>query len=68
MGDEAIFGVAGNKKDLYMNEQVPEEEGRKFAELIGAKFSLTSAKEDPESINKFLDALLDEYLKKNGGI
>ena len=38
-----VLGVVGNKYDLYKEEQVSEEEARKFAKEIGAIFKLTSA-------------------------
>ena len=38
-----VIGLAANKSDLFENEQVPEEQARKFAEEIGAIFKLTSA-------------------------
>ena len=38
-----IFFVVGNKSDLYENEQVSDEEGKKFAKEINAIFKLTSA-------------------------
>ena len=40
-----IFGVAGNKCDLFQEEEVTEEEGKKFAKEIGGIFQLTSCKE-----------------------
>ena len=38
-----VIGLAGNKSDLYDNEQVTEDEARDFAREIGAVFKLTSA-------------------------
>jgi Ras-related protein Rab-22 len=43
--DNMVFGVAGNKCDLFQEEKVTEEEGKKFAQSIGAVFRLTSCKE-----------------------
>jgi Ras-related protein Rab-22 len=57
--DNMIFGVAGNKCDLFQQEQVTEEEGKKFAKSIGAVFHLTSCK---ESIG--IDELFEECGKK----
>ena len=57
--DNMIFGVAGNKCDLFQQEQVSEEEGKKFAQSIGAVFHLTSCK---ESIG--IDELFEECGKK----
>ena len=38
-----VIGLAGNKCDLYDNEQISEEEAKNFANEIGAVFKLTSA-------------------------
>ena len=51
----------GNKKDLYLKEEVPEKEGKKYAESKGAKFALVSAKEDPKSFNEFFVSLVNDY-------
>ena len=66
LGDDVILGVAGNKTDLYLKEEVPEKDGQEFANNIGAKFKLVSAKVDPNGFITFLEELLIEYLKKNG--
>ena len=65
LGDAPIFGLAGNKKDLFQYEQVDEEEGQKKAKEIGALFKLTSAKTG-FGINDFMQKLLEEYIKKKG--
>ena len=41
--DDVIIGIAANKADLYIQEQVPETEAREFAQKIGAIFRNTSA-------------------------
>ena len=41
---DTIFWVIGNKSDLYIQEEVSENEGKQFAESIGASFKQTSAK------------------------
>ena len=64
LGDDAIYGVAGNKKDLITKEKVKEEQGSELAEQIGAKFKLTSAKTGVIGINQFIETLLDEYISK----
>ena len=43
--ENMVFGVAGNKCDLFQEEQVSEAEGKSFAKEIGAIFHLTSCKE-----------------------
>ena len=66
LGNNPVFGLAGNKKDLFQNEEVTEEEGEKKAEEIGALFKLTSAKTGQVGINEFMQSLLEEYIKKIG--
>ena len=66
LGENVILGVAGNKTDLYLKEEVPEKEGQSFADSIGAKFKLVSAKVDPNGFISFLEELLEEYLRQNG--
>ena len=66
LGEEIIKGVVGNKQDLFMKEEVKEEQGEKYAESINAKFRLTSAKADAEGFINFLELLLKEYINKNG--
>jgi small GTP-binding protein len=40
---DVILALIGNKTDLYENEQVSDEEGKKFAKQINAIFKTTSA-------------------------
>ena len=56
-----ILAVVGNKSDLYLKEQVNEEEAEKFAEENNAIFMLTSA-QSGVGINKLFDTLAIEYL------
>ena len=44
--ENMILGIAGNKCDLFTEEEVTEKEVKKFAESIGAVFKLTSCKEN----------------------
>ena len=63
LGDKPVFGLAGNKKDLFLEEEVDENEGIKKAEEIGAIFKLTSAK-TKHGINELMEQLLREYIRK----
>ena len=64
-----VKGIVGNKIDLFINEQVTEEEGEEVAKSVGAKFLATSAKtEGPKKFEDLLTQLLEEYLTKNGDI
>ena len=65
LGEGLTLGVIGNKIDLYLEEQVNENEGKEYADSIGAKFKITSAKNNPKEISDFIEELLDIYLKKN---
>ena len=42
--ENIILAIVGNKLDLFENEKVDENEGRQFAQEIGALFYLTSPK------------------------
>ena len=64
LGDNIIIGVLGNKKDLFINEEVTEEEGEAFAKSIGARWGLTSAKTDREGFIIFLEDLIKDYIHK----
>jgi len=63
--EDYILAVVGNKKDLFKNEKVTEEEGKAFAKEKNAKFKLTSAKDDPLSFVSFLEELFKEYIDKD---
>ena len=62
--ENMIIGIAGNKCDLFQDEEVTEEEAKEFAKSIGAVFKLTSCKE-----NLGIDELFEEcgrrYLEIN---
>ena len=64
--DNYILAIVGSKCDLTDNEEVSEEEGRKFAKENNAIFKLVSAKIDPNGINKLFDCLWNEYILKIG--
>ena len=55
----AILAVVGNKSDLYLNEQIKTEDGKNFADSIGAIFQTTSAKS-----NVGIDLLFNHVVKK----
>ena len=54
-GKNIVVGIAGNKCDLYEEEDVPENEAREFAESIGAVFELTSAQNNTGINELFLN-------------
>ena len=58
-----VLAIAGNKCDIFNEEEVRENEAREYAESIGAVFQLTSCKENigidelfKESGKRFLEA------------
>ena len=56
--------IFGNKSDLYIDEKVTEEEARNFADEIGAKFFLVSAKNNYNIENGF-EYLIKQILDPN---
>ena len=64
LGKTPIYAIFGNKKDLFMNEKVTEEEGESKAQEIGAHFKLTSAKTERENINIIVNDLVKEYVER----
>ena len=64
LGKTPIYAIFGNKKDLFMNEKVTEEEGENKAQEIGAHFKLTSAKTERENINIIVNDLVKEYVER----
>ena len=63
---DIIIGIIGNKKDLYEEEVINEEEAMKKAEKLGAIFGLTSALEDDTGFDEIMDNLLKLYITKKG--
>ena len=58
-----VLAIAGNKCDIFNEEEISENEAREYAESIGAVFQLTSCKENigidelfKESGKRFLEA------------
>ena len=62
IGDDVIKAVVGNKQDLYLEEEVNEEEANNYATSLNAKFRLTSAKREPAGFSQFLEELLKDYI------
>ena len=57
-----VLGLTGSKSDKYLEQEVTEEEGRKYAEEIDAIFMQTSAK-NGTGINQLFEQLAFEYYK-----
>ena len=47
-----VYALVGNKSDLYLEEEVTDEEGLKLAKEINAIYQRTSAKSDSGSIDE----------------
>ena len=62
--ENMVIGIAGNKCDLFQDEQVTEDEGKKFAKSIGAVFKLTSCKENI-GIDELFEECGEKYLQSN---
>lgn len=59
-----ILGLIGNKSDLFEKEEVPEEEGQKYAAKCGAHFSLISTLKNKVLISLYFKQLVTMYLEK----
>ena len=64
--DKYILAIVGNKKDLFENEVISEDEGKEFAKKLNAFFYLVSAKCDANGIENSFNSLLDELILKFG--
>ena len=67
LGDEPVYGIVGNKSDMYENEEINEEKARQFAFEKEIKFKLVSAKDNPKDFQLFLEELLKDYIEKSKG-
>ena len=65
--ENMIIAIVGNKSDLFHDEEVNEEEARKYANSIGAIFMLTSCKENI-GINELFEECGKKYLEANNFI
>ena len=61
---DIIFGIAGNKSDLYEDEEVNEKEVEEFANEINASFKLTSAQVNT-SIDDIFYMLGEKYIQSD---
>ena len=59
-----VLGIAGNKYDLFTQEDVPEAEANKFTKKIGTVFRLTSCKESI-GIDDLFKECGEKYLQDN---
>jgi small GTP-binding protein len=59
-----IVGLVANKSDLYLQQQVPDEEGEKFAKDHNIKYVITSALSNVEGFKQFINELIEDYINK----
>ena len=64
INEKIVMGIIGNKSDLFLKEEVSEEEGRKLAKDKGFEFALTSAK-NSSIFCEFLEKLVKKYIGIN---
>ena len=61
---QIIFGIAANKSDLFEQQVIDTEKGKKFADDNNCLFFETSAK-DHGSIFNIFDKLVEKYVENN---
>ena len=61
INEKIVMGIIGNKSDLFLKEEVSEEEGKKLAKDKGFEFALTSAK-NSSIFCEFLEKLVKKYI------
>ena len=61
-----IMALVGNKSDLYMEQQIPDEEIKKMAEALNIKIKITSAMDDAVGFKKFMEQLIKDYITNIG--
>ena len=63
-GDHIII-LIGNKSDLFLNQEVEDEDIKKKAEELKIRMKITSALKDGEGFKNYLEELLKEYILKH---
>ena len=59
-----VLAIVGNKSDRYLEEEVDEDEARKYANEIGAVFAIVSAKTG-DCINALFKNVIEKYSNPN---
>ena len=57
-----VVSLVGNKEDLYLEEEVTEEEGLELAKEIKAIYQRTSAKEESGGIDILFEKIVKRFL------
>ena len=64
--DKTVFGVVGNKIDLFEEAKVEKEIGQQYANGVKAYFCEASAKVNPKAFKKYVDKLVEKlFLNEN---
>ena len=63
--DNVLYAIAANKSDLASGNTIPDEKGKEYAKKIKAEFKSTSAKDDSDGINSYIDELFLKYYNSN---
>lgn len=64
---DVLIALIGNKKDLYEQEEVNEEEAIQKAKSLNVEFGLTSALEEDTGFDEIIDKMVKKYVQKIGG-
>ena len=65
--NKVMFILIGNKSDLRDKWEIKESDAKKFADILHSKFYLSSAKDEPQLIQDFLNRAFLDYFKKFNG-
>ena len=68
IGEDVVLGVAANKSDLFLEQEVDEQTGAEFAQKHEAIFEMISAKENKLGLDNYINKLVSEYLKRNSNL
>ena len=63
LDEGTILGIAANKSDLKLKQEVPDDVGMEFAKKNGGIFGLISCK-DKIGVDKLINNLIESYLNK----
>ena len=61
-----LISLIGNKKDLYEEEQVDEQEAIEKARTLNATFGLTSALEEDTGFDEIINKVIKKYIHDKG--
>ena len=61
--NKVMFVLIGNKADLLDKFEIKEKDAKKFAEILNAKFFLSSVKNSAISLKEFIDGVFQDYIK-----